>query len=79
MCTDEMVVFEYSSRKRISLCCFESVLSWRIVLQSVKRGIKQVFQEQQTLFYRYKREECGDGKVVPKYVRNTARDNLGPL
>ena len=43
------------------------------MLQSVKRGIKQVFQEQQT---GYKREECGDGKVVPKYVRNRARDNL---
>ena len=52
------------------------------MLQSVKRGIEQLFQEQQTLFYGYKRKECGDGKVVPKsakYVRNTKRDNLGPL
>ena len=75
MLTDKMALFVHSSGTRISLCCFESALSWRIVLQSVKCGIKQVFQ----LFYGYKREECGDGKVVPKYVCNRARDNLGPL
>ena len=47
------------------------------MLLSVQPGIKQVFQGQQTLFYGYKRKECGDGKVIPKYVHNTTRDHFG--
>ena len=72
MCNDKMALFVHSSRKRISLRCFESALSWRIVLKKLRCGINRVFQEQQTLFYAYKREECGDGKVVPKYRKPSA-------
>lgn len=36
----QKALFVHSSRKRLSLCCFESALSWRIVLKSVKRGIR---------------------------------------